>query len=48
MEINYQERFAVHIDDFRHYTTEQVRKHFLMPDIMQSGKISMVIHTMTA
>jgi len=42
MEINYQERFAVHIDDFRHYTTEQVRKHFLMPDIMQSGKISMV------
>jgi 4-deoxy-L-threo-5-hexosulose-uronate ketol-isomerase len=42
MEMNYQERFAVHIDDFRHYTTEKVRSHFLIPDVMQSGKISLV------
>jgi len=42
MDTTYQERFAVHIDDFRHYTTEQIRSHFLIPDVMQTGKISLV------
>jgi 4-deoxy-L-threo-5-hexosulose-uronate ketol-isomerase len=42
MEPNYQERFAVHIDDFKHYTTSAIRNHFLIPDVMQSGKISLV------
>jgi len=38
----YQERFAVHIDDFKHYTTSMIRNHFLIPDVMQAGKISLV------
>jgi len=42
MESIYQERFAVHIDDFKHYTTSMIRNHFLVPDVMQSGKISLV------
>jgi 4-deoxy-L-threo-5-hexosulose-uronate ketol-isomerase len=42
METIYQERFAVHIDDFKHYTTSMIRNHFLIPDVMQSGKISLV------
>jgi 4-deoxy-L-threo-5-hexosulose-uronate ketol-isomerase len=42
MDTIYQERFAVHIDDFRHYTTDKIRSHFLIPEIMQSGKISLV------
>jgi len=42
MDTIYQERFAVHIDDFRHYTTSSIRSHFLIPDVMISGKISMV------
>jgi 4-deoxy-L-threo-5-hexosulose-uronate ketol-isomerase len=42
METIYQERFAVHMDDFKYYTTEKIRHHFLIPDVMQSGKISLV------
>lgn len=42
MEPIVQERFAVHIDDFKHYTTSMIRNHFLIPDVMQSGKISLV------
>ncbi|MBN1416604.1 MAG: 5-dehydro-4-deoxy-D-glucuronate isomerase [Bacteroidales bacterium] len=42
MDTIYQERFAVHIDDFKHYTTEKIRAHFLIPDVMQDGKISLV------
>ena len=38
----YQERFAVHIDDFKHYTTSMIRNHFLIPDVMLAGKISLV------
>ncbi len=41
MEINYQERFAIHYDDFRHYTTEDIRNHFLVTDLMQQGKINL-------
>jgi 4-deoxy-L-threo-5-hexosulose-uronate ketol-isomerase len=42
MEINYQERFAIHHDDFRQYTTEGIRNHFLVTDIMQKGKINLI------
>jgi 4-deoxy-L-threo-5-hexosulose-uronate ketol-isomerase len=42
MEPIVQERFSVHIDDFKHYTTSMIRNHFLIPDVMQSGKISLV------
>jgi 4-deoxy-L-threo-5-hexosulose-uronate ketol-isomerase len=42
MDTIYQERFAVHFNDFKHYTTEMIRSHFLIPDVMQSGKISLV------
>jgi 4-deoxy-L-threo-5-hexosulose-uronate ketol-isomerase len=42
MDMIYQERFAVHPDDFRTYTTDQIRRHFLFADIMLNGKISLV------
>jgi 4-deoxy-L-threo-5-hexosulose-uronate ketol-isomerase len=42
MDTVYQERFAVHMDDFQHYTASMIRSHFLIPDVMQSGKISLV------
>lgn len=33
------ERFAVHIDDYKHYTTEKLRKHFLVENIFTADKI---------
>jgi 4-deoxy-L-threo-5-hexosulose-uronate ketol-isomerase len=42
MDTIFQERFAVHPDDFKHYATSTIRSHFLIPDAMQSGKISLV------
>ncbi len=42
MEINYQERFAVHHEDFRHYTTESIRDHFLITNLMQQGRIQLI------
>ncbi len=32
---------AVHPDDFRHYTTEQLRERFLMPIVMENDKINL-------
>lgn len=33
------ERFAVHIDDYKHYTTEKLREHFLVENIFTADKI---------
>lgn len=33
------ERFAVHIDDYKHYTTEKLRKHFLVENIFTPDKV---------
>ena len=32
---------AVHPDDFKTYTTEQIRSHFLMPKVMEQDKINL-------
>lgn len=32
---------AVHPDDFKHYTTEQIRSHFLMPKVMEQDRINL-------
>ncbi len=32
---------AVHPDDFKKYDTEQLRKHFLMPTVMEENKINL-------
>ncbi len=42
MEINYQERFAIHHEDFRHYTTEKIRDQFLITQLMQQGKVNLI------
>lgn len=34
------ERFAVHVDDFKHYDTEKLRKHFLIETIFVPGDIT--------
>jgi 4-deoxy-L-threo-5-hexosulose-uronate ketol-isomerase len=41
MAINFEERFAVHHEDFRHYDTEKIRKHFLVENIMEPGNINL-------
>lgn len=35
-------RHAAHPEDAKHYTTEQLRKHFLIEDLFQEDKIKMV------
>jgi hypothetical protein len=35
-------RYPVHPEDFRHYTTERIRKEFLVESLMKEDKISMV------
>ena len=32
---------AVHPDDFKHYTTSQLRDHFLMPKVMEENKVNL-------
>jgi 4-deoxy-L-threo-5-hexosulose-uronate ketol-isomerase len=34
------ERFAVHVDDFKHYDTEKLRKHFLIDKVFVPGDIT--------
>lgn len=34
-----EERFAVHVDDYKHYDTEKLRKHFLIENIFASDEI---------
>ena len=41
MAINFEERFAVHHEDFKHYDTEKIRKHFLVENIMEKGNINL-------
>lgn len=40
--INYEVRYASHPDDVKHYDTEQIREHFLIPTIFSANKINMV------
>ncbi len=42
MNINYQERFAVHPDDARKFDTERLRKEFLVQKVMVPGEINLV------
>ena len=37
-----EERYAVHIDDFKHYDTEKLRKHFLIEKIFEPNKVHFV------
>lgn len=37
-----EERFAVHIDDFKHYDTEKLRKHFLIEKIFEADQVLFV------
>ena len=34
-----EERFAVHIDDFKHYDTQKLRKHFLVESIFEKDEV---------
>lgn len=40
--INYEMRYASHPDDAKHYDTKQLRKEFLVQNLFQTDKISMV------
>jgi 4-deoxy-L-threo-5-hexosulose-uronate ketol-isomerase len=33
-----EERFAVHVDDFKHYDTEKLRKHFLIEKVFEADE----------
>jgi 4-deoxy-L-threo-5-hexosulose-uronate ketol-isomerase len=37
-----EERFAVHLDDFKHYDTEKLRKHFLIEKIFEADEVLFV------
>ena len=41
MAINFEERFAVHHEDFKNYDTEKIRAHFLIQNIMESGNLNL-------
>ncbi|MFO7658578.1 MAG: 5-dehydro-4-deoxy-D-glucuronate isomerase [Bacteroidales bacterium] len=40
MAVNYEERFAVHHEDFKSYDTEKIRKHFLIQNLMVPGNLN--------
>ncbi|NOY95098.1 MAG: 5-dehydro-4-deoxy-D-glucuronate isomerase [Chlorobi bacterium] len=42
MAVFYEERYAYHPDDFKHYDTGKIRKEFLIEGIMDPGNIRMV------
>ncbi len=42
MALHYEERFAVHYEDFKSYDTEKIREHFLVENLMQKGNIKLV------
>lgn len=37
-----EERFAVHKDDYKHYDTEQIRKHFLIEKVFEANQVLFV------
>ncbi|MGN0922338.1 MAG: 5-dehydro-4-deoxy-D-glucuronate isomerase [Cellvibrio sp.] len=37
-----EERFAVHVDDYKNYDTEKLRKHFLIENVFVDGDITFV------
>ncbi len=42
MSLKIEERFAVHFDDFKHYDTEKLRKHFLVEKVLSPDEIHFV------
>jgi len=42
MAIIYEERYAYHPDDFKHYDTERIRREFLVEKVMEPGNIRLV------
>ncbi|MBN2612935.1 MAG: 5-dehydro-4-deoxy-D-glucuronate isomerase [Bacteroidales bacterium] len=40
MAVNYEERFAVHHEDFKNYDTEKIRRHFLIQNLMEPGNLN--------
>jgi len=42
MTINFEERFASHPSDVKHYDTQQLREHFLVEKVMEADKINLV------
>lgn len=42
MAIHYEERFAVHHEDFKSYDTEKIREHFLIEHLFQEGNMNLV------
>lgn len=41
MAINYEERFAIHYEDFKKYDTTKIRKEFLIENLMQDDTINL-------
>jgi 4-deoxy-L-threo-5-hexosulose-uronate ketol-isomerase len=42
MNIHFEERFASHPSDVKHYDTQQLRNHFLVEKVMEADKINLV------
>ena len=42
MSINFEERFASHPSDVKHYDTQQLRDHFLVEKVMEADNINLV------
>ncbi len=40
MAVNFEERFAIHYEDFKKYDTEKIRKNFLIENIMEPGNLN--------
>lgn len=40
MAVNFEERFAVHNEDFKGYDTEKIRSHFLIQNLMEPGNLN--------
>ncbi len=34
-----EERFAVHVDDYKHYDTDKLRKHFLVESVFIADEV---------
>jgi 4-deoxy-L-threo-5-hexosulose-uronate ketol-isomerase len=42
MKIQYEERYAAHMDDFKSYDSERIRKEFLIANVMKPGEIKLI------
>jgi 4-deoxy-L-threo-5-hexosulose-uronate ketol-isomerase len=42
MAIHFEERFASHPSDVKHYDTQQLRDHFLVEKVMEADQIHLV------